>query len=50
VDARTFTKNAEKVQTNAVCQKVDANCFMGQERSAGNEIHAKREVNNVKSV
>jgi hypothetical protein len=27
VDAHTFTKQAEKVQTNAVCQKADATVF-----------------------
>jgi transposase len=46
VDAHTFTKQAEKV----VCQKVDGNCFLGQESSADGGIHATRDHNNVRSV
>jgi hypothetical protein len=48
VDAHTFTTQAEKVQTNVVCQKVDDNCFLEQERSADGGIHATRD--NITSV
>jgi hypothetical protein len=43
----TFTKQAEKVYTNVVCQKADDNCFLGQERSADSGIHATRDHINV---
>jgi hypothetical protein len=42
VNAPTFTKQAEEVQTN-VCQKADGNCFLGQERSSDGGIHATRD-------
>jgi hypothetical protein len=29
VDAHTFSKQAEKVEINVVCQKADGNCFCG---------------------
>jgi hypothetical protein len=50
VDARTFTKQAEKVQTNIVCQKADGNCFLGQDRSADGGIQATRDHNTVTNV
>jgi hypothetical protein len=50
VDAYTFTKQAKKVYTNIVCQKVDGKCSPGQERSTDGEIHAIRDHNNISSV
>jgi hypothetical protein len=50
MDADTFTKQAEKVLTNVVCQKADDSCFLGQERSADGGIHAARDHSNVRSV
>jgi hypothetical protein len=50
VDAQTLTKQAEKVETNVVCQKANSNCILGQERSADGGIHATRDHNNVNSV
>jgi hypothetical protein len=35
---------------NAVCQKADGSCFLGQERSAGGGIHATRDHNNVTNI
>jgi hypothetical protein len=32
VDAHTFTKLADKVLTNVICQKGDGSCFLGYER------------------
>jgi hypothetical protein len=49
VDAHTFTKQAAKVQTNAVCWKAGGNCFLGQEMSADGGIHTMDD-NNVRSV
>jgi hypothetical protein len=37
-------------QTLSACQKADANCFLGQEKSADAGIHATRDNNNVISV
>jgi histone-lysine N-methyltransferase SETMAR len=34
----------------SACQKVDSNCFLGQERSADGGIHATKDHNNVTSV
>jgi hypothetical protein len=34
----------------SACQKVDGNCFLGQERSADNGIHATKDHNNIRSV
>jgi hypothetical protein len=51
VDAYTFTKQAEKVkQTLSAYQKAGGNCFLGQETSADDGIHATRNLNNVTSV
>jgi hypothetical protein len=52
VDAHTFTKQAEKLQTN-VCQKADDNCFLGQGKeclSTDGGVHATKDHNNVRSV
>jgi hypothetical protein len=50
VDAHTFTKHAEEVQTNVVYQKADDNYFLGENRSVDGGIHATRDHNNVTSV
>jgi hypothetical protein len=50
VNAHTFTKQAEKFETNAICQKADGDCFLGQERSADGGIHATRIHNDFRSV
>jgi hypothetical protein len=50
VDAHTFTKQAEGVQTNLVCQKADCKRFLGHETSANGGIHAIRDNNDVRSV
>jgi curli biogenesis system outer membrane secretion channel CsgG len=50
VDAHTFTKQAEKLkQTLSARKLIDGNCFLGQERSADDGIHATR-GHNVTSV
>jgi hypothetical protein len=50
VDAHTVTKQADKVQTDVVCQKDDGNCFVEQVRSADGGIHATRGHNNVRNI
>jgi hypothetical protein len=50
VDAHTFTKQAEKVETKVACQKADGNYFVGQERRAESGIRATRDHNNIRSV
>jgi hypothetical protein len=40
VKAYTFTKQAEKVQTNVAYQRADASCLLREERSADSGIHA----------
>jgi hypothetical protein len=37
-------------QTLSACQKVDGNCFLGQERSADGGIHATSNHSTVRSV
>jgi hypothetical protein len=37
-------------QTLSACYKADGNCFLGQERSGDDGIHATRDHNDVKSV
>jgi hypothetical protein len=50
VDAHTFTKQAENVQTNIVCQKADVFCFLGKERNADGGIHTTRDNNTLPLV
>jgi hypothetical protein len=51
VDANIFTKQADKFkQTWSTCQKVDGNCFLGQEKSADGRVHATRDNNDVRNV
>jgi hypothetical protein len=47
----TFAKEAEKVETNVVCQKANGNCFCGgQDRSTDGGINETRGHNNLRSV
>jgi hypothetical protein len=46
VEIKKQSKQVEIVQTN-IFQKADDNCFLGQERSADDGIHATRDHNNV---
>jgi hypothetical protein len=50
VDAHTFTKRAEKVEANVVCQRADGSCFLGQESGADGRINATRGHNNFRNV
>jgi hypothetical protein len=40
VDAQTYTKQTEKVLKTSVWQKADGNCFLEQEMSSNDGIHA----------
>jgi hypothetical protein len=40
----------KKFKQTPACQKADGSCFLGQERSADDEIHATREHSNVKNA
>jgi hypothetical protein len=46
----SFTKEGEEVQTNVVCEEAEGKYFLGQERSTGGGIPAKRDHNNVRDV
>jgi hypothetical protein len=43
-------KKLKKFKQMAACQKAVGNCFLGQERSADDGIHATRGHSNVRSV
>jgi hypothetical protein len=43
-------KTTKFKQPLSVCQIVDGNCFLGQERSADGVIHATRDHSNIRSV
>jgi hypothetical protein len=40
----------KKFKQMSACQKAGGSCFLGQERSADDEIHATSDHNNVRSV
>jgi hypothetical protein len=48
----THSQNKPKKlkQTLSASKKADANCFLGQERSADSEIHATGDHNDIRSV